>query len=137
MSKRQKNILRCLGALVLGAILYILFRKNTWVAHLFDGIGFVRCLRSMVQSISLNWLRFYVPDLLWAFALSCGIQAICVPKRGGVPACALSAFICGLVWEFLQWSHVVSGTGDLWDVLMYLTGSVLSILINIKGEKRT
>lgn len=137
MSKRWRNILLCMGSLLLGTALYILFRKNTWVAHLFDGIGFVCRMRCVVQSVSGNWLRYYVPDLLWAFSLSCGIQAICESKQKEIPVCAALAFACGTVWEVLQWTNLVSGTGDFWDILMYLTGSVLSILINIKGEKQT
>ena len=137
MSNRQKNSLLCLGALMLGAVVYILFRPNTWVSHLFDGIEFIVDLRSAVASPSRNWFRYYVPDLLWAFALCCGIQAIYEPEHKGVLFCALTALCCGVVWEMLQWSRIVTGTGDVWDILMYLTGSVLSILINVKGEKQT
>ena len=137
MSNRQKNTLLCFWALMLGAAVYILLRPNTWISHLFDSIELVSDLRNAAKSLSRNWFRYYAPDLLWAFALSCGIQAIYEPEHKGVFFCALTAFGCGVVWEILQWSNIVSGTGDLWDILMYLTGSVLSILINVKGEKQT
>jgi hypothetical protein len=137
MPLRQKNILLCFGALVLGALVYILFRPNTHIAHLFDGFPVVIQLREGSFFLSLSNFDYYVPDLLWSFALSCGIQAICEPEKTKCYVCALVALSCGVAWEILQWCDVVSGTGDFLDILMYLAGSVLSILINIKGEQRT
>lgn len=137
MPLRQKNILLCCGALVLGALVYILFRPNTHIAHFFDDMSVVTQIRREVIQLSRSHFHYFVPDLLWSFALSCGIQAICEFEKSKLYICALVALSCGIVWEILQWHGIVSGTGDFWDILMYLVGSVLSILINVKGEERT
>jgi hypothetical protein len=71
----------------LGALVYILFRENTRISHLFDGIELVRHLRDAVRPFSRDWFRYYVPDLLWVFSLSCGVQAIYEPKQKGILAC--------------------------------------------------
>lgn len=137
MSKRQKNILMCLSALLLGAVLYIFFRRNTWVSRLFAVIAFAPEVAVQQKWMLMDWIRYYIPDFLWSFSLSCGIQAICLPKRKDILGCSAIALACGVVWEVLQWRNVVSGTGDILDVLMYFGGSILSILINIKERKQT
>lgn len=137
MSKRSQNILLCAVALVVGAVIYILYRDNTYISRWFSYIAFVRSLRTMANGYASNFVGFYLPDLLWGFSLSCGIQAIYLPGRRGVFISATVAFICGVLWEVLQWTDLVSGTGDIWDILMYFAGSVLSTLINIKERKQT
>ena len=135
MSKRSKNILMCAVALFVGAGIYILFRSNAYISKWFDYLDIIRFLRTMTGGYANDFIRFYLPDLMWCFALSCGIQAIYVPVGRGISISAMVAFACGVLWEVMQWTGMVSGTGDLWDILMYLAGSILSILINIKGEK--
>lgn len=135
MSKRRRNILLCVGGLMVGGVVYILFRENAYISELFNELPLILFIRSALGSRIGIWISFYLPDCLWGFSLACGIQAICQPKRGGLFISAFTAFVCGLIWELLQWGNLVSGTGDLWDVLMYFLGSTLTIFINIKERK--
>ncbi len=135
MAKRSTNILLCIAALITGAAIYVLFRTNAYISKWFDCVDFIGTLRTIAVGYTNGFIKFYLPDFLWCFALCCGMQAIYLPGRRGMVICALVAFSCGTLWELLQWGGAVSGTGDFWDILMYLSGSILSILINIKGEK--
>lgn len=133
MEKRQRNILMCVGGLLLGAAVYLLFRENTYLSLLFCKSAFLSNIRTVIHSVAGVYISFYLPDMLWAFSLCCGIQAIYLPKSGGIAAAV--AFVCGLIWELLQWIDVVSGTGDYWDILMYFLGSIFAIIINVRREK--
>lgn len=135
MSKRLRNILACSSAIAIGALLYILFRRNTYIACLFESIPMVVYARRLTERYSGDLFRYYFPDFLWCFSLSCGIQTIYVPQKRGVLLSACIAFTCGVLWEIMQWCGMVSGVGDVHDVVMYLMGAILSILINLKGEK--
>ena len=137
MPKRQNNILLGLVALLLGAMLYILFQENTWVSQLFAQMVFRPKLWDQYPAMNMDWLCYYIPDFLCAFSLTCGIQAVCLPKTEELFGCAVIVLVCGTLWEIFQWCGVISGTGDFWDVLMYLSGSTLSILMNIKERKQT
>lgn len=134
MSIRQRNILFCTGGLVVGGVVYLLFREGSYLSHSFNGAPLLSVVRNMFKGTAGIYISFYLPDFLWAFSLGCGIQAINLPKSMGIYAAGAVAFACGLVWEILQWASVVSGTGDYWDILMYFLGSVLAILVNKRRE---
>lgn len=135
MENRQRNILLCVVGLLFGAAVYLLFREKTYFSLLFRGLAFLDRVRTVVDSTVGIRISFYLPDFLWAFSLCCGIQAIYSPKGRGIYAAAGVAFVCGLIWELLQWIDLVSGTGDYWDILMYFLGSTLAIIMNIRREK--
>ena len=135
MEKRLRNILMCAGGLLLGVAVYLLFRENTYLSLLFQGSTFLACIRAVIDSKAVMQISFYLPDLLWSFSLCCGIQAIYLPKSSGIYAAAAVAFVCGVAWELLQWTDLVSGTGDYWDILMYFLGSTFAIIMNIRREK--
>lgn len=134
MSVRPKNILLCTGGLLIGGAVYLLFREGSYLSHLFDGIPLLSLVRDIFNGTAGTHISFYLPDFLWAFSLCCGIQAIYLPKGMGIYVAGMAAFACGLIWEILQRTAVVSGTGDYWDILMYFLGSVLAILVNKRRE---
>lgn len=136
MQRRQRNIIYSMVGLLLGGILYVLFRSNTYISRIFASSGMVLFLRELAEPYAWEFLRYYLPDFLWCFSLSCGIQAICLSERKEVILYALIAFLCGVTWELCQCMNIVSGVGDLYDVLMYFLGSSLSVLVNLKGEKK-
>lgn len=130
MSERRWNIFFCMLALALGGCCYVFFRGNSHIAIL---------VRRIVELESVSWkgfqiLSWYLPDFLWGFALACGLVVIYGCERS--LGCATVAFVCGCLWELMQFANVVSGTGDVLDVLMYLAGGLLCIGINMKRRRK-
>lgn len=135
MSKQRLNVLIGTATLILGTLIYILFRSNSYIAKCFDDFEFVVCARRVLSPYSCDFLKFYLPDFLWGFSLCCGLQAIHNPGVRGTIACGCIALFCGCIWEMLQYLRVVRGTGDVIDMIMYLFASFTSILINLKERK--
>lgn len=53
----------------------------------------------------------------------------------GIIICASVAFLCGCVWELLQYVGVLSRTGDIHDIIMYFLASAICIIINLKETR--
>ena len=128
MSERRRCVLFCTLSLVVGAALYILFRQHTHVGALCGQWPELRPIQDALEEGPWNLFRYYLPDMLWSVSLSCGMLAIFGTEKrwiyGG------SGFFFGCVWELLQWLGIVEGTADSLDVLMYLAGSFLCIIVN-------
>lgn len=135
MSARRQNILLSVLGLATGGLLYLLFRETSYVGQFFGNSPVIATLRSLVKPLSCDVIRYYLPDLLWGFSLSCGVLAILAPTGRLCILWAYTGFFCGVVWELLQSLHLVSGTGDLLDMAMYLLGSGICMLINLKRRE--
>ena len=119
--------LNCFGSLLLGLLIYVFLRNNTWLHKIFS-------LTSPIllhSSPFINFLRYYFVDALWAYALT---MALTLPIGERWAAGAAAGF--GLFWEVMQGLNWVSGTADVADVLMYLSASVLAALINTHFKRR-
>ena len=133
MSRRMRNILLSAISLVCGGLLYVLFRETTYISTMFEWFSFVSQAREFISVLSCDFVAFYLPDFLWGFALCSGLLAIFNPDIRGGLACALTALLWGVVWEIAQYAGVVSGTGDVVDILMYLMAIGIATIIHIKG----
>lgn len=133
MQKRRINIALCCGSLIIGCIIYIVFRPDTYISDLFDNIIFIEKLRITFSESNCNFLRFYLPDYLWCFSLSCGLIAILAHKLSDIFICVTVALMCGVVWELLQLLNITSGTYDYLDILMYLLATICVATINLRS----
>ena len=132
MSERKFHLLLGCVALLSGAILYALYRENTYVGVLLDRIFKVSQLRNLCSGYGCSFFRYYFPDFLWGFAFYCGLCVIWQPRTAGCWLCAGGAFACGLVWEMLQYTGVLRGTGDVQDIIMYLFAGLIGIFMDKK-----
>lgn len=132
MLNAKKNYLLCILSLIMGGLLYVLFRPNTYIGGIFTAFPCVNTIAQICAIYANDLLKFYLPDFLWGFSLGCGFIAINKPKFGGVVACSFCSFLCGFVWELLQYFHIIKGTGDILDIIMYFLASAVCIIINIK-----
>ncbi len=77
-----------------------------------------------------NFVRFYMCDMLWSFALSACLSMVMPAQRA-----AFIAGVLGIVWECLQFAGILSGTGDFWDCCMYLIGAYGAMIINLSKKE--
>ena len=128
MSKRSSFVVMGTLSLMLGGIIYLLFRENSYVAIIFN-VRFIDGLREATPTVPKEIVSFYLADFLWSFSLSSYLLAIFLPIKQGAFFCGLTAFLCGVIWEILQFVNAVSGTGDMLDMIMYLIAAVLTVMV--------
>ncbi len=85
---------------------------------------FIYWQRSRFSGFALNQL----PDGLWAYAFISAI--LIVWKRQFNTMWLLIAFITFPLFEIFQYLHVIYGTGDIWDVLVYFISGYVALVSN-------
>lgn len=73
-------------------------------------------------------LRNYVPDAIWAYAFQSLILIIW--ERKVQLNWTIIAIISGGCFEYLQYSHAFSGTGDVLDFLLYTLFILIAVALN-------
>ena len=122
-------------SLVAGFLLYVFFRQNTYIAQFV--LSYFPALRSDYASRfpQIRHLSYYLADYLWAFSLSCGLHAIFLPGKSGTFCCTLAVSLLGIIYEILQCVRIISGTGDITDILLYvLAGCTVNIIYLLRRE---
>lgn len=124
MSLRRRSICTSVAALLGGIALYLLFREKNHFSGLFWNNTVLQYLRGVFAPLSCNFLRYYLPDYLWCLSLNYSLIAIFTPAKSVLFLCSATAVCSGIIWELLQYTHVISGTGDWLDVMMYLLAGI-------------
>jgi hypothetical protein len=133
MSKRSFLFVAGTGSLIVGGLIYLLFRENSHIA-LFFGSRLLNDIREAFSAWSNDAVNFYFADFLWGFSLCSYLLAIYVPKKRGAFFCGAITFMCGAFWEALQFVGAVNGTGDVIDIIMYFSAAVVVVIIFLKGK---
>ena len=124
-------------ALILGSIIYILFRPQTYIAQWFSNYAFIQTLQDSVFKINNDFLRFYFPDYLWGLSLSCYLHSLFHPRISGSVLCSGISILYGTLLELIQFFNIISGTGDICDILMFILAGATAMIINIPNLKET
>ena len=121
-------------SLILGLLIYLLFRENTIITAQISQHIDLKTFRNMFSWAESSFLKYYLVDFLWALSLSCGLHIIFNPKIKVSLICSLVVIILGTVFELLQFFNAVNGTGDILDVILYILAALTVNFINIKKE---
>ena len=132
MNKRPIWILYSVLSLGAGALLYGLYRQDT---HIGKFIGTVLGTPFPVNNIFSKLAAWFLPDYLWMFSLTCTLFAVMLPAEKGVLFWCCLAFFSGVLWEVMQWWDIVSGTADLWDILVYSIAVFSAAIIKVMSNK--
>ena len=135
MRMRVFSALSMGGALFFGFLIYIIFRKDTFLHLYFVFPDFISL--SEFEFWGGDFVRYYFPDFLWEYALTSALYAIYPPcdrrKNLFVPLCA---FFVGFYYEIGQKAKIFLGTGDFIDVLIYLCAAFAAYKIHLIYYKR-
>lgn len=123
-------------SLTIGGIMYVLFRENSYVAQMFDGIWLVERAREVLSVPFMRFLSCYIPDYLWAYSLCCVLVVIAARDTKNTIWCMVVTMSVGTVWEILQFLNILGNTGDICDIIIYLVAALTVLLIFIKRRKR-
>ena len=137
-SKTKLTILYAVGivSLVAGLMLYLIYRETAYVTEFMSCLLPLNSLRKTFPFSECEFLKFWIPDFLWAISFSSWMHIVLMPKLKGSLFCFLTVSFIGIAFEFLQQIDVISGTADFWDIVSYVSASMLiSIIYFILKEK--
>ena len=132
---RKKYIALCIISLAVGGLYYLLFKNNTILENIVCKFVDIMPVKSKMPHISSTFFQCHFNDMLWAFSLQCGLCAIFIPTEKQKVYISFAVVFLGFFWEVAQYSDIVNGTGDVLDIAMYFTGSLIAFLFTLnKGE---
>lgn len=113
----QKRMIFSIGTLLLGVFVYYLYYKQILIN----------------KNIAFILIRNYIPDALWtiSFYSICAIFSKGLIKNY-ILFTAIYVIIIGILFEFLQFTGIVRGTFDIWDIITYIISSIVASLIEKK-----
>ena len=138
------DIFLCAFALILGGIIYILFRPKeviffTWIrlAGFDQWIGSLRQDSLSIMPMLPDWLIYSLPNGLWAFAYALLITRIWNNSLSGFKYFWMAS-IPGLVlgYEILQYSGIIHGTFCYSDLFAGLLGLSAGMVLGNKTIKQ-
>ncbi len=116
--------------LLAGLAAYLIFRPDAAISR-----AFYDFTKMAPPELSTGWsrldlaIRYFAPDILWAYGLSAVAMLIMGPAKIGVFAGAVLSTAFEVALELLQLYGVVPGTFDIRDVLLEIAASAVSMIV--------
>ncbi|MDD6071000.1 MAG: hypothetical protein PUC12_09360 [Clostridiales bacterium] len=135
MFSDKKNLLfvwHIFVPLLIGAVIYIIFTENTYIARWARGVFEENAILSYWNyndSVMGRFIRNYVCDALWAYALGMALIWYGDNVHQSVLFSSIEAIAFSCASEFLQLAGVWRGTFDIWDILVETTAVVIAAIM--------
>lgn len=136
ISNKAFQISMIILTLIWGGAIYLLFREKNLL--MFKWISYLK-LEYLITDIRgapflkfkiPNWALYSLPDGLWLFSFTSTILLIWKNKINSHNIIWLTLIpLIAIVSELGQAIHVINGTFDYFDLLSYLSGSLISFLL--------
>jgi hypothetical protein len=110
----RKKIIYSLCTLLLGILIYYLSHKGILIKN----------------DLLSSFIRNYIPDILWvlSFYSFSTLFSKSITKKY-IVFTAFYVVIIGIIFEFLQFTGIVKGTFDVFDILVYIISTIIACLI--------
>lgn len=124
-------VLNCLIPLLIGTVIYYFFSSDVIFVKHIDEI--IRCRVRFDSMLEGNWIlrfvRFYVLDMLWAYALVFALHFLIGNNTANLKKVFLIAFAFSTTMEILQLTSLAEGTFDYLDIFFEFLAEVLAVFI--------
>lgn len=125
MSIKKTCFVHSIISIMLGALIYYLFRPNAVFLS-----PFLISSKLIHYSFCGDWIiQYYLADFLWSYSLCFSLLGLHTPSYKKSYFCFFITAAFGLLWELAQHFHFVSGTADIFDFVAYCTGSLSALCI--------
>ena len=139
----RKLIFLSILSILFGGVIYIAFRSSSiilfnWIDYivLIDPVENLRIVTLPYKEYLPEWFLYSLPDGLWMFSYSCIVLVIWKRKITKYSLLwLLSLPMISILLEVLQYYDYFNGTFDIIDIVFFIFGSLLPILINKKIKK--
>ena len=138
MKKSTLVLIHVVLPLVLGATIYTLWRSSRLLVFRWYGVaglsGWVsdgRILALPYRHVLPSWALYSLPDALWVYSFTSSLVLIwAVPTKASYYSLWIALpCLLALGGEFGQMLHLVPGTFDWSDVIVYVVAGVLGLVL--------
>lgn len=134
MKLHKKEVFLSVFSLILGLLIYIFFRKGTYI-HTFLKLNDVFNLADS-SFFGSDFIKYFLPDFLWAFSLSNAFIAISNKTKKEVIVIGFVVIILAVLWEVLQLFEIVSGTFDWIDCFIYFFAVIAAVAMATERKRK-
>ena len=134
MKIHKKEMFLSLVSLILGLLIYIFFRKGTYI-HTLLKIEHPFGLSDLIFFGS-DFIKYYLPDFLWAFSLTNALITVSDKTKKEVFIIGFAVILLSALWEILQLLKIVSGTFDFVDCFIYLFAVVTAVALTTERKRK-
>lgn len=123
--------------LLLGGLVYVIYReKSLLMFNWFDSIGIsneIDWLRRLFQGEGIyGWVKYSLPDGLWAFSYMFIVDAIWGSERNAISILFLWGLpVMAVLSECLQYFGLLPGVFDWTDMASYLLAIIVFLIIKL------
>lgn len=133
----KKSVVRILIPIFLGALLYYIFCPTTlFVTYIDKIIGNGYHLKVNYENDVIRFLRYYLFDSLWAYALMEAVILLIKPQRYEVLKYLVVVGLFEILMESIQMYDTMSGTFDVYDILIEICVNIFVIFFHLWRERR-
>ena len=113
----RKKVIFSIYTLLIGVLIYYLYQKQILVKN----------------NIIASFIRNYIPDILWTISFY-SVSTIFLKEitKNYIIYTAIHIIIIGIFFELLQFTGVVIGTFDFFDIIIYIISAIVASLIENK-----
>jgi len=121
--------------ILVGGFIYVISRTETilffnWTKAVRIENG-IKAIREFFKNYKLSeWIKFNLPDLLWVFGFTSVMIIIWRSYKSKTKIFYIALpFLIGISSELIQFYNPKYGTFDFYDIVCYMLGSIMSIII--------
>lgn len=123
-------VLNIILPIILGGFVYYLYSPEVWFVEKVDTIiGVEIHLSAKRGSFTWEFVRFYLLDMLWAYALVFALFFFMDNNAARLWAIFLLTLSFSCMMEILQLISVVNGTFDIMDIMAMLFAELVAVFV--------
>lgn len=112
-----------------GFLIYLFFYKNTYINTAVESFMGFSLPYFYFNNAFHHFLTCWACDFLWAYALTFSLFFCLKSFKSPLPLTFIVSALFSTVIESLQLFGIISGTFDIWDILMELTAIAFAVII--------
>ena len=121
--------------LIMGAVIYYLISPEVIFIKMFSTHGGIPTPLKLIQShVIYRFIRNYFLDMLWAYALMNTLIFLIGKSSSTMKISVSIAVIFTVILEGVQLTSFVSGTFDVWDIMVEIIGELFAVWMNKKTK---
>ncbi|MGN0407363.1 MAG: hypothetical protein ACI4EJ_03820 [Bacteroides sp.] len=136
--KKKYMALNIIIPILAGALLYYMTAPDVEFVRALDAFLQIkkRMAPDMQDNCLITFVRNYVPDMLWAYALVFSVSYILGNNAADIWKTFLISAIFAAAMEMLQLTPFVKGTFDVFDMAAELAAQIFAVFIMNNMRKR-